>query len=79
MGEVPAIRISITNIASSNGAARLQVFAGKLPYQTLIVDCELTATQNSDMTTALAATAGTTTSFDFAAAPAALPGIANAV
>lgn len=79
MGDVPATRVSIINVASSSGAARLQVFSGTLPYQTLIVDCELTATQNAAMSTALAATAGTTTNFDFAAAPAALPGVTNAV
>ena len=78
MGAIPAIRINITNLASSSGAARLQVYSGSLPYQTLIVDCELTAAQNSAMQTALAATSGTSTNFDFSAGPAVVQGVANA-
>lgn len=79
MGDVPAIRIRITNIASSSGAALLQVYSGTLPYQTLIAQCNLTAAQNAAMSTALAAAAATVTDFDFAAASASLPGVANAV
>jgi len=79
MADLPAVRITITNIASANGAATLQVLSGTLPYQTTIVTCSLTAAQNAAMQTALQATAGTSTNFDFAASPTPILGMANAL
>lgn len=80
MARLIATTITITNLASSSGAARLQLFAGEpISGQTLIADCELTAAQNAAMQTALAATSGTVTSFNFASAAAPLPGIFNAM
>jgi hypothetical protein len=70
-----ALRLVVTNIASSSGACRLQVLTGTLPNQSLLVDMELTAAQNAALSTALAATAGTITNFDFPSQEAPLPGI----
>lgn len=78
MADIPHIRIVITNIASSSGAALLQVYSGRLPYQTLAVQCNLTAAQNAAMQTALAAAATTVTNFDFVAGPASTTGVYNA-
>jgi hypothetical protein len=70
-----ATRLACINLVSSSGACRLQVLSGTLPYQTIVIDMELTAAQNAALSTALAAAAGTTTNFDFAAAESPLPGV----
>jgi hypothetical protein len=75
MATLVATRLVCTNLVSSSGACRLQVLSGTLPYQTVVIDMELTAAQNAALSTALAATAGTVTNFDFAAAESPLPGI----
>jgi len=75
MSDFPALRLTVTNIASSSGAARLQVYSGSLPYQTLICQMELTAANNAALQTALANTAGTVTNFDFSAASSAVQGV----
>lgn len=71
--------VIVTNLVSSSGAVRLQTFGGTAPYQFLVQDLELTAAQNAALSTALAATAGTITTFQIPAAPAPLPGIYNAI
>lgn len=75
MATLVATRLVVTNIVSSSGAARLQVWTGTLPNQSILVDMELTAAQNAALSTALAATAGTVTNFDFAAAESPLQGV----
>jgi len=75
MATLAATRLICTNLVSASGACRLQILTGTLPNQWLTVDLELTAAQNAALSTALAATAGTITNFDFAAAEAPLPGI----
>jgi hypothetical protein len=70
-----ATRLACINLVSSSGACRLQVLSGTLPYQTIVIDMELTAAQNAALSTALAAAAGTTTNFDFVAAESPLPGV----
>jgi hypothetical protein len=80
MATLVKTRIAITNLVSSSGAARLQVFGGNLTSgQWLVVDCELTAAQNAAMQTALAAAANTTTNFDFPSQEAPLPGLYNSI
>jgi hypothetical protein len=69
----------VTNLVSSSGAVRLQTFGGTAPNQFLVQDLELTAAQNAALSTALAATAGTVTTFQIPAAPSPLPGVYNAV
>lgn len=78
MATLVATRLSCINLVSSSGACRLQVLGGTLPNQFLVVDMELTAAQNAALSTALAATAGTTTNFDFAAQESPLPGVYQA-
>lgn len=75
MATLVALRLVCTNIASSSGACRLQVWTGTLPNQSILVDMELTAAQNAALSTALAAAAGTTTNFDFPAADSPLVGL----
>jgi hypothetical protein len=75
MATLVATRLACINLVSSSGACRLQVLSGTLPYQTIVIDMELTAAQNAALSTALAAAAGTTTNFDFAAAESPLPGV----
>ena len=75
MATLVALRLVCTNIASSSGAARLQVWTGTLPNQSILVDMELTAAQNAALSTALAATAGTVTNFDFPSQESPLPGV----
>ena len=79
MADVPASRIMVTNIASSSGAAVITICVGTLPYQTCLMTFPLTATQNAAMQVALAAAAGTTTNFDFAAGTSSTLGITNTV
>ena len=43
MATLVATRLVCTNIVSSSGACRLQVLSGTLPYQTIVIDMELTA------------------------------------
>jgi len=68
----------VTNIASGSGAVRLQTFGGTAPYQFLVQDLELTAAQNAALSTALAAAAGTVTTFQVPAQASPLPGVVNA-
>lgn len=75
MATLVATRLVCINLVSASGACRLQVLTGTLPYQSILVDMELTAAQNAALSTALAATAGTTTNFDFAAQDSPLPGV----
>jgi hypothetical protein len=75
MATLVPTRLVCTNIVSSSGACRLQVLTGTLPNQTLLVDMELTAAQNAALSTALAATAGTVTNFDFALQESPLQGV----
>lgn len=75
MATLVATRLVCTNIVSSSGACRLQVLTGTLPYQSLLVDMELTAAQNAALQVALAATAGTVTNTDMAAIESPLPGV----
>jgi hypothetical protein len=75
MATLVATRLECTAIAGASGAARLKVYTGTLPYQSILVDMELTAAQNAALATALAATAGTVTNFDFAAQESPLPGV----
>jgi hypothetical protein len=75
MASLVALRLVCTNIVSASGACRLQVWTGTLPNQSILVDMELTAAQNAALSVALAATAGTTTNFDFAAGDAPLQGL----
>jgi len=80
LADIPTQRLVCTNIASSSGACRLQVLGGTPTNgQWLVCDLELTAAQNAALSTALAATAGTVTNFDFAGAPAVLPGVYNSI
>lgn len=75
MATLVATRLVVTNLVSASGAVRLQVWTGTLPNQSILIDMEATAAQNAALSTALAATAGTTTNFDFAAAESPLPGL----
>jgi hypothetical protein len=75
MATLVSTRLECTAIAGSSGAARLKVYTGTLPYQSILVDMELTAAQNAALATALAATAGTVTNFDFAAQDSPLQGV----
>jgi hypothetical protein len=75
MATLVATRLACINLVSSSGACRLQILTGTLPNQSLLVDMELTAAQNAALSTALAAAAGTTTNFDFAAAESPLAGV----
>lgn len=75
MASLVALRLVCTNLVSSSGAARLQVWTGSLPNQSILVDMELTAAQNAALSTALAAAAGTTTNFEFAAQESPLQGL----
>lgn len=75
MATLVALRLVVTNIASSSGACRLQVLTGTLPNQSILVDMELTAAQNAALSTALAATAGTVTNFDFPSQESPLGGV----
>ena len=80
MADIPAQRLVCINLVSSSGACRLQVLGGTPTNgQWLVCDLELTAAQNAALSTALAAAAGTTTNFDFAAGPSPLPGISNSI
>lgn len=80
MADLITQRLVCTNIASASGACRIQILGGSLVNgQWLITDLELTAAQNAALSTALAATAGTVTNFDFPGAAAVLPGISNSV
>lgn len=79
MATIPANSLVVTNLVSSSGAVRLQIFMGNVGNQTLILDMELTATQNAALSTALAAAATTVTRFDFPQAEAPLPGIYNTI
>jgi hypothetical protein len=78
MATLVATRLVCTNLVSSSGACRLQVWTGTLPNQSILVDMELTAAQNAALSTALAAAAGTTTNLDFAAADSPLQGLYQA-
>lgn len=75
MASLVATRLVVTNLVSSSGACRLQVLTGTLPNQSILVDMELTATQNAALSTALAAAAATVTNFDFAAQESPLQGV----
>jgi hypothetical protein len=75
MATLVATRLACINLVSASGACRLQVLSGTLPYQTIVIDMELTAAQNAALSTALAAAAGTTTNFDFAAIESPLVGV----
>lgn len=75
MATLVATRLVCTNLVSSSGACRLQVLTGTLPYQSILVDMELTAAQNAALQVALAATAGTVTNTDLAAQESPLPGV----
>jgi len=75
MATLVATRLECTAIAGASGAARLKVYTGTLPYQSILVDMELTAAQNAALSTALAAAASTVTNFDFAAQASPLPGL----
>lgn len=75
MATLVATRLVVTNLVSASGAVRLQIWTGTLPNQSILVDMEATAAQNAAISTALAATAGTTTNFDFAAAESPLQGL----
>lgn len=79
MATIPANSMVVTNLVSSSGACRIQIFMGNVGNQTLILDQEFTATQNAALSTALAAAANTVTRFDFAQSEAPLPGIYNAI
>lgn len=79
MATLPASSLVVTNLVSSSGAVRLQGWLGNVGSQTIFIDWELTATQNAALATALAATAGTVTRFDFAEAESTLPGLSNAL
>lgn len=75
MATLVATRLEVTAIAGASGAARLKIYSGTLPYQSILVDQELTAAQNAALATALAAAAGTVTNFDFAAQESPLAGV----
>jgi len=75
MATLVSTRLEVTAIAGASGAARLKIYTGTLPYQSILVDMELTAAQNAALQTALAAAATTVTNFDFAAAESPLPGV----
>ena len=78
MATIPAQTIVVTNLVSSSGAVRIQTFIGGETHGSMLVqDFELTATQNSALQTALAATAGTITTIYNKSQEAALPGIYN--
>lgn len=78
MADLPSYTLTVTNLVSSSGAVRLQLFVGTVPNQALVLDMECTAAQNAALSTALAATAGTVTNITTPGQPAALPGIYNA-
>lgn len=65
MADFPATGMIVTAIAGSSGAARIQTYLGNSGNQTQIMVFELTAAQNSALQTALAASAGTATTFTF--------------
>ena len=75
MATLVALRMVVTNLVSSSGACRIQIWTGTLPNQSILVDMELTATQNAALSTALAAAAATVTNVDFAAAESPLVGL----
>ena len=75
MATLVALRLVVTNLVSSSGAVRLQVWTGSLPNQSILVDMELTAAQNAALSTALAAAAATVTNFDFPSAESPLQGL----
>jgi hypothetical protein len=75
MATLVALKLRVTNLVSSSGACRLQVWTGTLPNQSILVDMELTAAQNAALSTALAAAAATVTDLDFAAAESPLVGL----
>lgn len=79
MADLIAGSLVVTNLVSSSGAVRIQTFGGTSPNQFLVQDFELTAAQNAAFSTALAAAAGTITTFQVAAAASPLPGVYNAV
>ena len=78
MADLPAQALVVTNLVSASGAVRLQTFIGNVGTQYLKMDLELTAAQNAALSTALAAVAGTITSFQIPAGPAVLTGVSNA-
>lgn len=75
MATLVALRLVCTNLVSSSGACRLQVWTGTLPNQSILVDMELTAAQNAALSTALAAAATTVTNFDFPSQDSPLSGV----
>jgi hypothetical protein len=75
MATLVALRMVVTNLVSSSGAVRIQIWTGTLPNQSILVDMEATAAQNAALSTALAAAAATVTNFDFAAAESPLVGL----
>lgn len=81
MADLIAQAIAVTNLATpgSAAAARIQIFGGTSPNQFLVADFELTGANNNSLVAALNASPATTTTIQFAAGPAALPGIYNAI
>lgn len=81
MADLIASAISVTNLATpgSAAAARIQIFGGTAPNQWLVADFELTGANNTSIVNALNASPATTTTVQFAAAPAVLPGVYNAI
>lgn len=78
MADLPNQMIQVTTIAGGAGAAvRIQTFVGTFPNQMLVQDFELTGAQNTSFTAGMTATAGTTTSVQIPAAPAAIQGVYN--
>jgi hypothetical protein len=75
MATLAATRIEVTAIAGASGAARIKIYTGTLPNQSILADMELTAAQNAAMQTALAAAATTVTNFDFVAGESPLVGV----
>lgn len=75
MATLVATRIEVTAIAGASGAARIKIYTGTLPNQSILADMELTAAQNAAFATALAAAATTVTNFDFAAQESPLVGV----
>lgn len=72
--------IAVTNIGTGSASTcRIQIFGGTQPYQFLVCDFELTGAQNAQLGAALIVSPATTTTIQFSAAPAVLPGIYNAI
>jgi hypothetical protein len=81
MADLINMALAVTNLATPGAAAaaRIQIFGGTSPNQFLVCDLELTGANNTSLVAALNASPATTTTIQFAAAPAPLPGIYNAI